>query len=357
MKILFLTNGLGLGNSTRCHAIIQHLKDREVNVEMVTSGNGVWYFSDKNEIDKIYEIEALAYGSKDGAISITRTFTSISAMIKTLKRNADKLSEVLDTVNPNVIVTDSDYNFLPIKKRKIPIVALNNADVVWHSFFKFKDRPDSIKPQFFGIEMLDHLFHKIVPDLVVSPTLDPSVPIKGKNILRVGPIVRKGYKRSFRKGAACRAVVMLSGSAFGTPVDFKKDYYPIKIDVIGRSLPNEQTLRKDVVFHGKVKNTYQYLKNADIAVVNGGFSAVSEMCWMGIPVIVVPVPRHAEQWINARTVQHLGLGDIATQENYEQILIQSIGNIPNFRKAYNKITKFDDGANQAAGAIIDIANT
>ena len=71
--------------------------------------------------------------------------------------------------------------------------------------------------------------------------------------------------------------------------------------------------------HGKVKNTYQYLKNADIAVVNGGFSAVSEMCWMGIPVIVVPVPRHAEQWINARTVQHLGLGDIATQENYEQI--------------------------------------
>jgi len=66
------------------------------------------------------------------------------------------------------VVTDSDYNFLPLKRRKLILVALNNADVVWHSYFRFKERPSSIGAQFFGVEMLDYKYHRIVPDLVLS---------------------------------------------------------------------------------------------------------------------------------------------------------------------------------------------
>ena len=43
-RILFLVNGLGLGNSTRCHAVMQRLIEHGAEIQVVTSGNGLWYF-------------------------------------------------------------------------------------------------------------------------------------------------------------------------------------------------------------------------------------------------------------------------------------------------------------------------
>ena len=88
MIVLFLTKGLGLGNSTRCHAIIQRLHAKGAKIEVVTSGNGLWYFLDKAEVSAIHEIQSLAYGSKDGAISISRTFGSIFQMLAIFRQNA-----------------------------------------------------------------------------------------------------------------------------------------------------------------------------------------------------------------------------------------------------------------------------
>ncbi len=355
IKVLFLTNGLGLGNSTRCHAIIQRLHASGARVEVVTSGNGLWYFSDKIEVSDVHEIQPLAYGTKDGAISITRTFTSIAGMVGIFRRNAKKIGNILDERRPDVVVIDSDYNFLPVKHRKIPIAALNNADVVWNSYFQFKDRPHSIRAQFFGVEVLDYWFHKLIPDQVLSPCLDPRVPQSGGNILRIGPIVRQVYKASLQTRPPARATVMLSGSVFGTPVNFNRSTYPVQIDVIGRECPEGWSEKQEVTFHGKIKDTYPLLKNSDVAVVNGGFSAVSEMFAMKKPLVVVPVPNHAEQWINARTIEHLGLGLIATQMNYEEVMLQAVDRIEEFRAGYAKLDKMEDGAAQASQAILAMA--
>ena len=355
-KILFLVNGLGLGNSTRCHAIIQRLHASGAKVEVVTSSNGLWYFSDKPEVASVYEIQPLAYGSKDGAISIARTFASIAGMIGIFRRNARKIGDLLDKIQPDVVVTDSDYNFLSVKRRKIPIAALNNADVIWNSYFQFDNPPSSIRAQFYGVEMLDYLFHKTVPDLVLSPSLDPTIPQSGGNILRIGPIVRDGYIAPPRASAASRAVVMLSGSVFGTPVNFNRATYPVTIDVIGRDCPEGWVERPGITFHGKTKNTLPLLKDVDITVVNGGFSAVSEMFWMKKPLVVVPVPNHAEQWVNARTIERLGLGLMATQSNYEEIMLKAIDRMEDFRAGYANLGEMEDGATQASQAILDLAS-
>ena len=355
MKILFLINGLGLGNSTRCHGIIQHLHSKGAEIQVVTSGNGLWYFADKIEITVMHEIEPLAYGSKDGEISILRTIGSITAMYGILKRNKNKLSNILDTFCPDAVVIDSDYNFLPVKRRNIPLVALNNADIVWHSYFRFKDRPTSIRAQFFTVEMLDFVFHKFIPDLVISPCLDNNVQQNNKNTLRVGPIVRKEYEATTKTTSSGSAVVMLSGSVFGTPVKFDRKSYPFKIDIIGREEPEEWGGSKVVTFHGKIKNTEPLLRGTDLVVVNGGFSAVSEMFWMKKPLVVVPVPRHAEQWINAKTIEYLGLGLIATQENYEDIMLKAAARIEEFRLGFEKLGPLEDGAKQASQAILQLA--
>src|SRR5258705_10206825 len=59
----------------------------------------------------------------------------------------------------------------------------------------------------------------------------------------------------------------------------------------------------------------ELLAGADGLVINGGYSAVSEAFVLRKPVFVVPVPGHAEQFVNARLVSSLGLGFVATESN------------------------------------------
>jgi hypothetical protein len=240
-RILFLVNGLGLGNSIRCHAVIQRLLDYSAEIQVVTSGNGLWYFQSVPGIARLHEVDSLYYGVKDGRISIARTLTAITDFAAILRRNAQRIASILLDWRPNVAVADSVYTFRPFKRAGIPFVALNNLDVVHESYRRFADRPRSVQAQFWCVEEPDYLFHRMIPDLVISPTLDPSLPEVGGNVRRVGPIVRRGFSPAAAPPSVNRVLVMLSGSRFGSPVAFNRTDWPFRIDRIhfhGKLLDN-----------------------------------------------------------------------------------------------------------------------
>ena len=185
-RIFFLINGLGLGNSTRCHAIIQRLLDQNVEIAIATSGNGLWYFRDQLNYPRVTEIEELHYGKKEGRLSIAATFASLGEFIRVTARNIETISLAIKKFSPDVIVSDSVYTLKRIKKLGVPIVSLNNADVVYKSYFNIGGKPFSILPQFYMIELMDYLYHKIVPNAVISPTLVDNVPRAAKKFNRVG---------------------------------------------------------------------------------------------------------------------------------------------------------------------------
>ncbi len=354
-RVVFLINGLGLGNSTRCHSVIQALHAEGAEIQVITSGNGTWYFQDIAEISKLHAIQSLHYGSDDGKISILKTIGLAGEFIRVIRSNAAAITDVLKAFRPDIVVTDSEYTFMPMKKLGIPVASLNNADVVIESTRKFVNVPGSVKPQLYGVEYPDYLFNKFVPNLVISPTLDMSLPCRGKNVLRVGPIVRSRYVGQIYNEEATAAVIMLSGSVFGSPVVLNRDSYPVKIDVVGRPAPDGWAGHQDVVYHGKVRGTHELLAKADLAVVNGGFSAVSEVFMMRKPVVVIPVPNHAEQWVNARTIQELGVGAIGSEETLETDMLNALDRIDEFRAAYHRLPDISNGAERAASGILDIA--
>jgi UDP:flavonoid glycosyltransferase YjiC (YdhE family) len=202
---------------------------------------------------------------------------------------------------------------------------------------------------------MDCLFHKIIPDLVLSPTLIPSLPQFGGHFHRINPIMRRGYDPALPATPPRKVVIMLSGSVFGSPVALGRTDYPVTIDIVGRDAPADWKPVDGVRYHGKVRDTRDILVDADLAVVNGGFSAVSEMVCMRKPVVVIPVPRHAEQWINARTIEHLGFGLMATDDNFEEAMLSALDRIGDFRAAYDARGPMGDGAAEAALKIIEIA--
>jgi UDP:flavonoid glycosyltransferase YjiC (YdhE family) len=99
---------------------------------------------------------------------------------------------------------------------------------------------------------------------------------------------------------------MLSGSAFASQID-ELQTLPWKVDVIGR----DGISSGNVVYHGKIRESLEFVRNAGALVINGGFSSVSEAVAMMRPVYVIPVPNHAEQLINALMVKDVGAGAVA----------------------------------------------
>jgi hypothetical protein len=62
-------------------------------------------------------------------------------------------------------------------------------------------------------------------------------------------------------------------------------------------------------------NNLDLLAQADAYVINGGYSAVSEIFALRKPAFVLPVPGHAEQFVNANLVAEMGLGFVATESD------------------------------------------
>lgn len=354
-RVLFIVNGLGLGNSTRCHAVIECLRDMNVDVDVLTSGNGLWYFKNRPEIAALYEMDSLRYVSRKGRLSVWATLLSVPAQLGLLWRKRRRAIEIVRATRPDAVIIDSEYIFFRARILGVPVLALNNADVVCRVFKMAEtDVPVSVKAQFYLVEKLDRLYHRLVPVFSLSPCLDERFLSGGKRVESIGPIVRPdliGGQGAVQANAG-GIVIMLSGSVFGTNVSFRKERYPVRIDVIGRTAPEGWTERDDVVFHGRCRDVSAIVRSARLVVVNGGFSAVSEMFCLQKPMLVVPVPRHAEQWLNAYMIKTLGVGDIIAEDEIDRAMLESLARGDEFCDAYSKLVSVPEGAQQAAQRIL-----
>jgi hypothetical protein len=358
VNCLFIINGLGMGNSTRCHAIIEHLLERGIRVHVLTSGNGLIYFSGVKGIASLTPMESFFYSGKSGGVSGWRTFASIHALYGRASNKKRQLEDLLKRLNIGVAVTDSEYITSPLRRRNIPIIGLNNADVVVSEYLKCSHPPREIRSHFWFVEYTDYLFHRFFCDWVISPAAVPG-PVRHPRIRRVGLIVRRALAESLPSApqppvapADMKSMVfLLSGSIFASRIAVGDGGFPFPVDVIGRDGENVGS----VTYRGRLMDNIAYLKKADALVVNGGFSAVSEALALGKPTFVIPVPGHAEQYVNARTVADMGYG-YAVREDEVVDKIRELCRLNRWEgmRPRTPLTGFQ-GAREAAEIIVEVA--
>lgn len=346
---LFLINGLGLGNSTRCDSVIQSLLAQGWTVSVATSGNGSWYFGNRDDVQSVTHLRQQEYAEKAGRLDVLGTIGSIKQFIQIMRENRQIVADLVKAERPSLIVTDSVYMFRPDKDRKIPVVALNNADIVAETFRAYEP-PKSVWAQFYAVELMDYFYHRLFADAVISPSLEPHLPAPRANIHRVAPIVRHGFQapRAEETPGRGRVVIMLSGSKFGSPVHLSRLAYDFRVDIVGRQKPDDFENNDNIWYHGKLEDTFDLLSKADLLVVNGGFSAVSEAVCLKKPVVVIPVPGHAEQWANGFTIEKLGLGLVSTEENLEAAMLSQWDRRSENLAAYDELPDATFGADHAA---------
>jgi UDP:flavonoid glycosyltransferase YjiC (YdhE family) len=355
---LFLINGLGMGNSTRCFAVIEYLAQAGMTVHVLTSGNGLTYFENKKEVASVTPMESFFYSGKQGGISGWATLKTLPTLLGRAKKKRAQLCELLNRLQPDVAVIDSEYSIAPLRHKGIPIVGLNTSEFVVTEYLKHRQVAKGVRSHFWFVEFSDYLFHKKNCDLILSP-FPLKTPTRHSKFKRIGLIVRRAVlERASKESSkssdpqkAPRVVFMLSGSVHASNIPFEKFSLPFQVDVVGRSgASNDQ-----VTYHGRKMDNTQLLSDADVLVINGGYSAVSEAFVLNKPVFVVPVPGHAEQFVNAHLVQDLGLGRIATEANVLNQLLEYY-QTGGWKAAKGKPAVFEiNGAQEASETILGMA--
>jgi UDP:flavonoid glycosyltransferase YjiC (YdhE family) len=325
ISCLFLINGLGLGNSTRCHAVIENLAAAGCSVHVLTSGNGLSYFAGHNGISSLHEMASFYYSGTNGGVSGWATLKSVGALAKLASAKRAKLREIIEKVRPDIAVIDSEYAISPLRKQGIPIVAINNSEVVATEFLKHRHEAQGVRSHFWFVEFSDYLFHRRYADLILSP-FPLRTHTRHPKFRRIGLIVRRAVRELTTSAPAANhtprqlrtVVFMLSGSVHATQVNFDGREFPFAVEVVGRAGES----RGNVTFHGRQMNNLALLARADAFVINGGYSALSEAFAFRKPTFVLPVPGHAEQFVNATLATDLGLGFKVNEKNLLDKLLE-----------------------------------
>jgi UDP:flavonoid glycosyltransferase YjiC (YdhE family) len=198
--------------------------------------------------------------------------------------------------------------------------------MVVSEYLKCRRVPPGIRSQFWLVEFSDYLFHRHYCNLVLSP-YPLRAPARHPKFRRIGLIVRRAILERAGPGGGARfpaprevrrVVFMLSGSVHASNIRFEGRELPFQVEVVGR--PGES--RGNITYHGRQMNNVELLAQADALVINGGYSAVSEAFALRKPTFVVPVPGHAEQFVNARLTRELGIGFAATEDNVLDQLLE-----------------------------------
>jgi uncharacterized protein (TIGR00661 family) len=329
-KILFLINGEGLGNSTRCHAIIEKLLKNNVKIGLVVAKNSYWYFSKKKLPLEIYEIDQFSYHiSKDGDLSTYKTILKTFNSINLFKKNLTKIKEVVKAFKPEIIISDSNYVFNFLKKFKIPIVAINNSCITIDEYKRYPKIPYSIKPHYYFVEKLDYFYHKTFPDLSISCGITHKEAINHKNFKNVRPIYRENLKiKKDEKKKTC--LIMLSGAS-----NLKSfiDLSFINDEIIFLNKPNNFKESKNIKFIPKLHDNLEYLNKADYFIMNSGYSAITEAIHMKKPMITMPINNHSEQWLNAKKVEGKNYGLVADLSNLREKYYEFCNNFLNYKNS------------------------
>ena len=339
-RILFLVNGYGLGNSTRIHGIIQHINE-DYEIDIFGYGNSFKYFKQVSRIRKIYQGFSMEYGIKNGKIDFFSTAGKIFKNLKALYKNRQCIKSVLSSCHYNIMVSDSDFSAVFLRKRPL-LISINNAGVIIKKAFKINKK--GYYMQFFT-ELGDYIYNLFVPDMIISPFFDYLKDTK--KIRHTSIIVRKEFQRSNHTLNRHHILIMTGGAGgFNQGISVNHDRDDYDLSILGDEIkPLGKAVRENTTF-----NTRDLMNHSTIVVINGGFSSISEALAMAKPMVVIPLNGHMEQKINALWVQENNLGLLSSWEKLEDSILYIKKNYSHFKK---HLLNYDslNGAEQAASLI------
>ncbi len=299
MRLLLFIVGVGAGNSTRAQAVIGALRRLapDLDLHIAAQGRAADLLAD---IGPIHPMRRVTYAA-EGAFSAWNIVASNLAFPWRFAQNRAAAKRLIRQLQPDLIVADSDFYCLgPARRAAAPLASINSSPATVAALQRL-GIPRGCGFSGRVIERLDAWLQRRHPDRVICPVLEREKGLASK-VIQIPPIVRPECVPS--EETSEEIVVVTGGSGIGThDMDLRGVEAPLV--TLGARIERVPPHAEQCGF---TLEAVTRMRRAKVLVVQGGFSSVSEAVALRRPTVVVPITGHAEQWINARLFEELGLG-------------------------------------------------
>lgn len=343
-RILLFIVGVGAGNTTRTLAWAGELKKiaPEIDLQIAAQGKAFELLSEHFDV---HPMRTISYGTGSfSGLSIIRQNLSFPLRFR---ENQQLAKQYIDELRPQLILADSDFYCLGPAKRSNAMLGTINSSPVTMAQLRREGVPANSGFSGHVIERADEWLQRHYSDLVICPTIQPEKGL-GSRVHQIPPIVRAKFAPNDQVKE--QVVAVTGGSGIGANgIDLSRVSVPIA--TYGSEITN---VPKHAEQFGFTTTLEDEMCSAKVLVVQGGFSSVSEAIASRRPVVVIPIPGHAEQIMNAREVERLGVGKMTSPEKASETVMDVWNNLQRYEAAIKSHNLPVNGAIKAAEKIVDV---
>lgn len=302
-----------MGNATRCESLIETLT-AEYDIDVLTSGRAAFFFKSSPYLRHLYKQNELSLPTAANLYGTTFFYAiSLPHFILRLLKNWFEQLRLIRLNQYDMIIFDSDYGFILhrlfgfIRLKQPKLVGINNsADVVQY----FKENPgelsNSLKSSYI-VEYLDYFFYRHFCHHVIAPSLFPPLKLTDEpKITRINPLVRRILYKNSRQDSQSSESSHLSNTKL----------------VCGSSSGIYGHIFQELLKYFKIE-TQMFLnrnedriQNCSVIISNSGQSTVAEAITLEKCLITIPIPMHAEQYVNARLAMSYGATCVFSTDDF-----------------------------------------
>ncbi|MCC6546544.1 hypothetical protein IT570_05190 [Candidatus Sumerlaeota bacterium] len=302
-RFLFCVVGVGAGNTTRNLAILRELRTLgDCDILIAAQGNARKLLSQHYQTIGLHDI-GYSSGGNFSALSIAKS--NLGFPYRFLQ-NMKATERIMRDFKPDLVVADSDFYCLrPARKLGLKLASINNSALIVEYIRTDGTLPPNCRFSYNVIERSDYWLQRRYPHRVLCPDAGIGIPLPPK-FVPIPPMVRPDIVPLTEPGD--EIVVLTSGSGLDVDTIDLTPLHDHKIRMLGTRLTR---VPAQANFVGFTLDVMEHLRHARVLVIQGGFSSLSEAIKLRVPTVIIPIANHAEQWVNGRVVEKLGIGRCA----------------------------------------------
>lgn len=326
-KFLFVVQGEGRGHLTQAISLFEILSSAghqvvSVMVGMDNEQNLPAFFREKIPVEiNTFAAPSLVYGQTK-AVKIWDTISTHAKKLSKYRKSVQFLAQKVEQHQPDVIVNFYDMIcglYAQFYRPTIPVVCIGHQYLLLHESFislpnkqidrfllNLNTRLTSLnstrKLALSFVQMLDDKQHRIS----VTP-----------------PLLRNEVKKIIPESKPFILAYITHHKLSEDIINWHANHRDVQIHCFwnNKEFVDEWQFRENLTFHQVNSEKFlRMMQECSGLICTAGFESVCEAMYLGKPIMMVPVPNHIEQQINAWDGQRAGAGIADTEFNFSKFI-------------------------------------
>jgi len=326
-KFLFVVQGEGRGHLTQAISLFEILTSAghqvvSVMVGMDNEQNLPTFFREKIPVEiNIFPAPSLVYGQTK-AVKIWDTISTHAKKLSKYRKSVKFLAQKVERHQPDVIVNFYDMIcglYAQFYRPNIPVVCIGHQYLLLHQ--SFISLPNKQIDRFLlnlntRLTSLNST-RKLALSFVQMPD------DKANSISVTPPLLRNEVKKMTPKSKPFILAYITHHKLSDDIIDWHANHRDVQIHCFwnNKEFVDEWQFRENLTFHQVNSDKFlRMMQECSGLMCTAGFESVCEAMYLGKPIMMVPVPNHIEQQINAWDGQRAGAGIADTEFNFSRFI-------------------------------------